>query len=133
MNLKISFIFVKMENLRIDKYLWAVRIFKTRSLATDECNKGRVYVNGFPVKSSKTIKNNDVIQIKMWNIFRSFLVLSIIDKRVSAELAKTAIKETTDESEFEKLKQIKANIVIPQNKPDKRERRILNEFLNNIK
>lgn len=122
-----------MENLRIDKYLWAVRIFKVRSLATDECNKGRVFVNGVPVKPSKTIKNNDIIQIKMWNILRSFLVLSIIDKRVSPELAKNAIKETTDESEFEKLKQNKANNVIFHSKPDKRERRILNEFLDNIK
>lgn len=122
-----------MEKIRIDKYLWAVRIFKTRNIANTKCTKGHVFVNGLPIKASKTIKKDDIIEIKMWNILRRFLVLSLIEKKVSAEIAKNAIQETTDEREFEKLKQIKANNVINPNKPDKRKRRILNEFLNDLK
>lgn len=117
-----------MENIRIDKYLWSIRIYKTRNLAAEECKKGHVFINGEAVKQSKIVKIGDNIEIKFQNIMRSFSILMIIDKRVSAVLAKDAILETTDPIEFEKLKQIRQNTVKLSERPTKKNRRLLEKF-----
>lgn len=117
-----------MENIRVDKYLWSVRIYKTRNLAAEECKKGHVFINGELAKQSKIVKIGDSIEIKFQNIIRSFSVLEIIDKRVSAVLAKAAILETTAPIEFEKLKQIRQNTVQLSERPTKKNRRLLEKF-----
>ena len=75
-----------MAEARIDKWMWATRIFKTRTIAAEACKKGRVSINGSQVKASRTIKVGDVIQVKKSPITYSFKVLQTIEKRVGAKL-----------------------------------------------
>ncbi len=119
------------EQVRIDKYLWAVRIFKTRSIASEECKKGRVLVNDFPVKASKNIKLNDRIDIKFPPIIRSFIVTGLIEKRVSASLAKENVEEITEPETFAKLSAIKNNYIVRDKgtgRPTKKDRRLIEKF-----
>ncbi|PLX08813.1 MAG: RNA-binding protein [Marinilabiliales bacterium] len=124
------------EQVRIDKYLWAVRIYKTRSLASDECKKGHVLIDDAPVKPSKMIKLNDRIDIKFPPMIRSFIVTGLIEKRVSASLAKENVKEITEQSEFDKLSMTKNNYILRDKgtgRPTKKERRIIDKFKHNEK
>ncbi|MDR2009397.1 MAG: RNA-binding S4 domain-containing protein [Bacteroidales bacterium] len=122
------------ENVRIDKYLWAVRVFKTRNLATEECKKGHVIINDIQVKPSRIVRKNEKIYIKFPPIIRSFVVLDVIDKRVSAVLAKDAIQEVTPEVELDKLKQVK-NVFVRRDagsgRPTKKDRRSIDKFREN--
>ena len=114
------------ENVRIDKYLWAVRVYKTRNLAADECKKAHILINNTPVKPSRIIKSGDVINIKFPPIVRTFVVTAPLEKRVSATLAKNYVTETTPESEFEKLKNAKNDFVQHDKgsgRPTKKERK----------
>ena len=79
-------------NVRIDKWLWAVRIFKTRSQATEACRKGRIEMNELPVKPSREVHPGDIVKVKISSVTRSFKVLGIIEKRVSAKLLPTLSK-----------------------------------------
>ncbi|QZT38532.1 RNA-binding S4 domain-containing protein [Halosquirtibacter xylanolyticus] len=92
------------EQIRVDKWLWAVRIFKTRSIAAEAIKKGRVTVNGFPVKSSRTVKVGDKVEVKKQPITYSFKVVGIIGKRVGAKLVPDYMKDITPESELAILK-----------------------------
>jgi len=124
------------EQVRIDKYLWAVRIYKTRSLASDECKKGHVLIDDAPVKPSKMIKLNDRIDIKFPPMIRSFIVTGLIEKRVSASLAKENVKEITEQSEFDKLSMTKNNYILRDKgtgRPTKKERRLIDKFKHNEK
>ena len=118
-------------NIRIDKYLWAVRIFKTRNIASEECRKGRVIVNDIAVKQSKIIREGEIIYIKCPPVLRSFKVLKVIERRVSANLAKEAIEEITPAEEFAKLKFAKNTFVIRDagsGRPTKKDRRLIDKF-----
>ena len=75
-----------MAEARIDKWLWAARIFKTRTIAAEACKKGRVSINGSQAKPSRMIKPGDVINVKKSPITYSFKVLQAIEKRVGAKL-----------------------------------------------
>ena len=75
-----------MAEARIDKWMWAVRIFKTRTIAAEACKKGRVCINGAQAKPARTVKEGDVIQVKKPPITYSFKVLQAIEKRVGAKL-----------------------------------------------
>ena len=75
-----------MAEARIDKWMWAVRIFKTRTIAAEACKKGRITINGSLVKAARMIKPGDVIQVKKPPITYSFKVLQPIEKRVGAKL-----------------------------------------------
>jgi ribosome-associated heat shock protein Hsp15 len=116
---------------RVDKFLWAVRIFKTRSLATDICKSKRIIINDIAVKPSRIIKIGDIIEYKQAPIIRTFEVLDFPKSRVSAKLSINFVKETTPESSFEMLKQIK-NTIIKRDKgsgrPTKKERRLLDNL-----
>ena len=74
-----------MAEARLDKWLWAVRIFKTRSIAADACKKNRISVNNAPAKPSKVIKEGDIVSVRKPPITYSFEVLKTIDKRVGAK------------------------------------------------
>jgi ribosome-associated heat shock protein Hsp15 len=119
------------ENVRIDKFLWATRLFKTRSISTDECKKGRVLITDMPVKPSRIVKIGDTIQIKCSPIIRTYKVLGIIEKRVSASLAKENITETTSEDELLKIK-LAVNTYVKRDfgsgRPTKKERRLIDKF-----
>ena len=119
--------------MRVDKYIWAVRLFKTRSLASKACNGEKVLINGEIVKASKLLKDNDVISIKSTPIWRTFMVVDYPKSRVGPKLVSEFIKETTSISELEKLKQYE--LVNRQNKsfgikgrPTKKARRNLGKW-----
>jgi len=119
--------------VRIDKFLWAVRLFKTRSLATEECKKGRVLIDGMPVKSSRMIKKGDEISVKESPIFRTFKVIDVTDKRMGAKLTPGFIVDITTEDQLELLELTnmanKLNRQRGLGRPTKKDRRELNSFM----
>jgi ribosome-associated heat shock protein Hsp15 len=121
--------------VRIDKYLWAIRLFKTRSIATEACKKGKVLMGGLPVKSSRMVKKNDVISIKEPPILRSYKVLAVSEKRMGAKLTPDFVEEVTPADELELLKLTKlANQLNRQRglgRPTKKDRRDLDSLFDN--
>ncbi|NPA35791.1 MAG: RNA-binding S4 domain-containing protein [Chlorobi bacterium] len=91
------------ENVRVDKFLWAVRLFKTRSMAAEACKKGRVQINGIAVKSSRTVKPGDTIDIKTPPVIRKYKVLKLAEKRMGAKLVPDHIKDITPDDQLEIL------------------------------
>jgi ribosome-associated heat shock protein Hsp15 len=83
------------EPVRIDKWLWAVRLFKSRSLATEECKKGHVMIDGISVKPSRIIKIGDVVQVRKNPVTYSYKVIGLVDKRVSAKLVQKYMENIT--------------------------------------
>lgn len=92
-----------MEN-RIDKYLWSIRVYKTRALATEACKKGRVLINEMSVKPSRSIVPGDVIQVRKLPVVYSYKVLDPIQKRVGAKLVEQFVEDITPQEELDKLK-----------------------------
>ena len=120
--------------MRIDKYLWCVRYFKTRSLATEACNKGHIKINNAVVKASKDVFKGDVITIRKNQIYYSFEVIGIPTSRVGAKLVTLYIKDTTPIEELERLELMKYSQDYYRGKntgrPTKKDRRDLEEFAN---
>lgn len=85
-----------MDRLRIDKWLWAARFYKTRSLASEEIDKGRVLVNGVVVKPARELKAGDSVQLRSGQVTRTVTVLGLSDKRGPAPVAATLYQETED-------------------------------------
>ena len=117
---------------RLDKWLWAVRIFKTRSIAADACKKGRVSLNGTQVKASHSVKVNDVVQVRKPPINYSFKVLQAIEKRVGAKLVPQMMENVTTPDQLELLEMSKISGFVDRAKgtgrPTKKDRRDLDEF-----
>jgi ribosome-associated heat shock protein Hsp15 len=120
------------EEVRIDKYLWAVRIFKTRSIAAEACKKGKILIDGSPIKPSRNIKVNTVIQIKRNPIIYSFKVLALSENRMNAKLVSGFIENVTTADQIEILELAKLSGFEGRRKgtgrPTKKERRDLTEF-----
>lgn len=91
------------EKVRIDKWLWAVRIFKTRSIASEACKKGRVRIKDTNIKPSREIRMNETVDIKFPPITRSYKVLDITGKRMSAKLAVGFVKDVTAQEQLDIL------------------------------
>jgi len=83
------------EHVRIDKWLWAVRIFKTRSQATEACKKGRVTIGDLPVKASREVHPGEVVKVRKPPFTRSFKVLGLAEKRMGAKLAGDFVEDVT--------------------------------------
>ncbi|MBC7380530.1 MAG: RNA-binding S4 domain-containing protein [Burkholderiaceae bacterium] len=83
-----------MERLRIDKWLWAARFYKTRTLASDEIDRGRVRVNGVPVKPARELKAGDLVEVRIGAVVRGVVVKAISDKRGGAPQAALLYDET---------------------------------------
>jgi ribosome-associated heat shock protein Hsp15 len=117
--------------VRIDKWLWAVRIFKTRGLSTEECKKGHVLVNGMVAKPSKEIKENDHVTVRKLPVLYSYIVKETIDKRVSATKVTECMEDLTTLEELDKLK-IKETLYIRRDRgtgrPTKKDRRLINDL-----
>ena len=92
------------EEVRIDKWLWAVRIYKTRSLATEACRNGRVKIGGQVVKASREVHVNDEIDIHLGVYHKTVKVLGLLHNRLSAALVPGFLEDLTPESEYAKLK-----------------------------
>ena len=90
--------------MRIDKFVWAVRLYKTRSLATKECNANKVLLNGEPVKPSKELKPRDSIAIRVNPIWKTFDIIDFPKSRVGAKLVPKYLTETTSEEDIETLR-----------------------------
>lgn len=118
--------------IRIDKWLWAVRIFKTRSLAADACRSGKVKIHGQAVKPSHEIKIDEIIAISLVPIIKTVKVVAIISNRVSAKLVAGFMEDLTPGEEYRKLKRMHGMDFEfrerGQGRPTKRERREI-EFL----
>ena len=121
------------ESVRIDKFLWSVRLFKTRSLAAEACKKDRVTIGGMPVKTSRVIKPGDVIGIRVPLIIRSFKVLALADNRMGAKLVPGYIEDVTPAEVLEVLELSLLSQADGRRKglgrPTKKERRELDDFI----
>lgn len=117
---------------RIDKWLWAARIFKTRSIAADACKNGRVTIEGVTVKSSRPIKEGEVVSVKKPPITYSFRVLKCIEQRVGAKLIPEIYENVTDPKQYELLEMSRISGFVDRargtGRPTKKERRALDEF-----
>ena len=120
------------EEDRIDKWLWCMRVFKTRSIATEECKKGRVLMNGVAIKPSKNIKVGDIIQVKKSPITYTFKVKDIPGNRLGAKLVPEYLENLTPQSEYDLLEMTKISGFVNRQKglgrPTKREGRELAKF-----
>ena len=91
------------DSVRIDKYLWAIRVFKTRSDATDACNGNKVQIGGVNAKPSKAGKAGDLITVRKGAVLYSYKVISTTENRMGASLVPQYAENLTPESELEKL------------------------------
>ncbi len=121
-----------MNEVRIDKWLWAMRIFKTRTIATEACKKGRVYVGDALAKPSRTIKVGDIVKVRKPPVTYSFRVLALTQNRLGAKLVPEYMENITPKSELDLLEIVKISGFIDRRKglgrPTKREGRELAEF-----
>jgi ribosome-associated heat shock protein Hsp15 len=120
------------EGTRIDKWLWAVRLYKTRSLASEECKNGKVKINGMNVKPSHEMKVGEIIQLRRPPITRSYKVIALTENRMAAKLVPEFMVETTSAAELEIL-EVQKNMSIYNRepgtgRPTKKERRDLDDF-----
>ena len=92
-----------MDSIRIDKFLWAVRLYKTRSLAAEACKKERVLIDEIPVKSSRLVKVGDIFDLKKNPIVYRYKVKEILKNRVGAKLVEKYLEDLTDKEELENL------------------------------
>ena len=121
-----------MHEARIDKWMWAARIFKTRTIAAEACKKGRIYINGAQAKPARMIKPGDTIQVKKPPITYSFKVIQAIEKRVGAKLVPEIMENVTTPDQYELLEMSKISGFVNRAKgtgrPTKKDRRDLDEF-----
>lgn len=121
-----------MNEVRIDKWLWAMRIFKTRTIATEACKKGRVLMGGVAVKPSRTIKVGDTISVRKPPVTYSFLVKALAQNRLGAKLVPEYMENITPKSELDLLDVVRISGFIDRRKglgrPTKREGCELAEF-----
>lgn len=120
------------ENVRVDKWLWAIRVYKTRSLATDACKNGRVSISGVQVKPSRSLKVGDVVNVRHPPITKTYRVLGLLCNRMSASLVPTYRDDITPIEELEQLRLLRlaANAYRDRGtgRPTKKDRRDLEEF-----
>lgn len=121
------------ETARIDKWLWAARIFKTRSIASDACKNGRVTIGGVNMKPSRSVKVGDVVSVKKPPITYSFKVLKTIEQRVGAKLIPEIFENVTDPKQYELLEMSRISGFVDRargtGRPTKKERRALDAFV----
>jgi ribosome-associated heat shock protein Hsp15 len=119
------------ENVRIDKWLWCIRVFKSRTLASDACEGGKVKVDGASVKPSRHVKPGEVITVQQGYVKRQYRVVALLEKRVSAQLVKNFAGDITPQEELDKLKT--ERLVSYQSKfkgigrPTKKDRRLIDK------
>ncbi|MDX9928872.1 MAG: S4 domain-containing protein [Bacteroidales bacterium] len=123
--------------IRIDKYLWAVRLFKTRSAATEACRKGRVLIGEAPVKPSRNVSPGDTILVKRMPVVYTYLITKLTDKRVSARLVPEYCVDVTPEAERNKLlaSRMTGSYALREKgagRPTKRERRDLENMFEEL-
>lgn len=122
------------EKVRIDKYLWAIRIFKSRSISTEACKTGKVRIQDVSVKPSTLVTTGDIIIVVKDGFRLQYKVISLLEKRVSAVLAKPCYEDLTPAEEINKYKKWFIGKAAPERRekgvgrPTKRERREIDDF-----
>lgn len=121
-----------MDEVRIDKWMWATRIFKTRTVASDACRMNRVTINGVNVKPSRMIKVGDVVQVRKPPVTYSFKVLALTESRMGAKLVPGYMENVTPPDQYEILEMNKISGFVNRAKglgrPTKKDRRELEQF-----
>lgn len=119
--------------VRFDKFVWCVRLAKTRSQATELISKGKIKLNQQQIKAAREVKENDIISLHKHNAVFEYQILAFVDKRVGAKLVENYLRDITKPEEIEKYKTYQmAQSVYRENgtgKPTKKDRRDLDEFL----
>lgn len=122
------------EEARIDKWLWAARIFKTRSIAADACKNGRVSIGGVNVKPSHAIKVGEVVAVRKPPVTYSFRILKTIEQRVGAKLLPEIYENVTTPDQYELLEMNRISGFVDRargtGRPTKKDRRAMDAFLN---
>ena len=125
-----------MDSIRVDKYLWAIRVFKTRSDATDACNGNKVKIGGVNAKPSKAVKAGDVLEVRKGPALMTYKVLKVAENRMGASLVPEYAEDLTSEQERAKLHAPRETIVLQRDRgagrPTKRDRRQLEEMLDSM-
>ena len=117
---------------RLDKWLWAARISKTRTIAADACKNGRITINGAQAKPSRTVKAGDEVGVRKPPVTYTFRVKQAIEKRVGAKLLPDVLENITDAAQYELLEMSKISGFVNRargtGRPTKKDRRALDEF-----
>ena len=120
------------ENIRVDKWLWSVRVYKSRSIATDACNNGRISIDGIRVKPSRSLKIGDIVEVKMPPITRTFKVKGQLAQRLSATLVKEFIEDITPADQLKILEDSRWQHTVFRDpgdgRPTKKDRRDLEDI-----
>ena len=120
------------ENVRVDKWLWAVRIFKTRGLATEACKKGHVSIGDSTLKPSKMVQVGEIVKVRKAPITKSLKIIALAEKRMSAKLILDFVEDVTPAEEMELLEMQKNMRWIARDRgtgrPTKKDRRELDDF-----
>ena len=121
-----------MDGVRIDKWLWCVRLYKSRTLATEACEAGKVKISGHPAKPARGVKIGDIITAATGNVTRTVKVLQLLEQRVGAPKVSGFMEDLTPPEEFAKARETSAHVsgFRPKGagRPTKRDRRILQGF-----
>ncbi|MBP5210271.1 MAG: RNA-binding S4 domain-containing protein [Bacteroidales bacterium] len=124
------------DSTRIDKYLWAIRVFKTRTEATDACKGSKITVNGQEAKPSREVKAGDIIDVRKGAVHFTYKVLSPIEKRQGAKLVGEYAENLTPESELAKLHAPTETFFVKRDRgtgrPTKKERRMLDNLYSDL-
>lgn len=117
---------------RIDKWLWAVRVFKTRTIAAEACKKGRVTIGGSAVKPARMVRPGDIVEVRKPPVTYSFKVLQAIENRVGAKLVPEVMENVTPPAQYELLEMSRISGFVDRargtGRPTKKDRRAMEEF-----
>ena len=118
--------------VRIDKYLWAIRVFKTRTEATEACNGGKVKVGGVNAKPSKDVRPGDIINVRKGAVNYTFRVIDGLEKRVGAKVVPEYAENLTPEEELQKLRAPVETFIVSRDRgtgrPTKKDRREIEQL-----
>lgn len=127
-----------LEKIRVDRWLWSVRAYKTRSLATDACKRNWVSVNGNHAKPSRELRCGDLVNFKSGPLIKEVKVLQLLEKRISAKLVEDYMEDLTPESLYDEAEKKRQAVPyapfgqrVSKGRPSKKERRELEEFFYN--
>lgn len=124
------------EETRIDKYLWSIRVYKTRTDATDACKGGKIRLNGADIKPSRTVKPGDILTVRKGAITYTYKVIAPVDKRQGAKLVPQFAENLTPQSELDKLRTPVETFFLKRDRgtgrPTKKERRQMDSLWDSL-
>lgn len=125
-----------METVRIDKYLWSIRVYKTRSEATEACKGNKVKVGGIPVKPSHLVKSGDLIEVRKGAVQYSYRAKTLLENRIGAKLLDDFVENLTPRTELDKLSVPQETVFLRRDRgtgrPTKKDRRSMDELWDSL-